>query len=412
MATFQKVKIKDIGRVITGKTPPTTKREFFDGDFPFITPSDIPNYKVRRSNIAERTLSETWKNKAKNYILPKNAICYVCIGSTIGKSCVIDKVSFSNQQINSIICDTDLSDSNFIFYLLKDKLAEIKSIAGSSGSAKGIINKTMFENFELSIPNLPTQTRIATVLSAHDDLIENNEKRIKALEEMAQLLYAEWFMKFKFIGHEKVKMVDSGTEYGMVPEGWEIGKISELADVISGFPFKASTYQESGKYKIVTIKNVHDGKFVLNFDSFINELPPKLPEACVLNKGDILLSLTGNIGRICVVYGTYHVLNQRVAKLNPLGLNKREYVYLLFRQESFQQKLEAMSNGAAQQNLSPIQVKDIKVVIPTAKILDDFSKITSKYFDLALSLQENSQNLFQTRDLLIPQLVTGKRELK
>ncbi len=256
------------------------------------------------------------------------------------------------------------------------------------------------------------QTRIASVLSAYDNLIENNERRIKILEEMAQRLYTEWFVKFKFPGYEKVKMIDSDTEYGMIPEGWKIGTINEIVNVISGFPFKGSTYQETGRYKIVTIKNVHDGKFILNFDSFIDVLPSKLPKTCILNKGDILLSLTGNVGRVCIVHGPDHLLNQRIAKLDPIITNTREFIYLLFRQKRFQQKLEAMSNGAAQQNLSPIQVKDIRIVVPNSETLDKFSQIVDKYFGLTLSLLEENQNLSQIRDILIPQLVTGKKEIK
>lgn len=188
-------------------------------------------------------------------------------------------------------------------------------------------------------------------------------------------------------------------------------KISDLVNVISGFPFKSGTYLESGKYKIVTIKNVHDAKFVMNFDSFINELPEKMPGSCVLKKGDILLSLTGNVGRVCVVYGAGHLLNQRVAKLDPNNSYIREFIYSLFRQERFQKRLEAMSNGAAQQNLSPIQVKDIPVINPEGRTLDQFSNLTRSYFDEAINLNEKNLNLSQIRDHLIPQVVTGKRLL-
>jgi len=86
------------------------------------------------------------------------------------------------------------------------------------------------ENLQVEVPNLPTQTLIASVLSTYDDLIENNEKRIKTLEEMASRLYTEWFVKFQFPGHEKVKMVDSGTEFGLIPEGWAIKKFYDVVN--------------------------------------------------------------------------------------------------------------------------------------------------------------------------------------
>lgn len=385
MANFQKVKLGDIFKLEYGKGLVAEKR--ISGDFPVYGSSGCVG--VHNEYLVEGP------------------------GIIVGRKGSVGEVYFSKNNFYPIdtayyIPKNDTKyNIRFLYYFLKN--LNLKRLQGDTG-VPGLNRDTAHgEVVEFSF-DVPTQTRIASVLSAYDDLIENNEKRIKALEEMAQLLYTEWFVKFKLPGHEKVKMVDSGTEYGMIPEGWEVGKISELANVVSGFPFKGSTYQEGGKYKIVTIKNVHDGKFVLNFDSFIDELPAKLPETCILKSGDILLSLTGNVGRICVVYGQDHVLNQRVAKLDPINTNKREYIYLLFRQKRFQQKLEAMSNGAAQQNLSPIQVKDIKVVIPKSEILDEFSRLVGKYFDLSLSLQEENQNLSKIRDLLIPHLVTGRRE--
>lgn len=424
MATSQKVKLgyqkKTLGEVVDfidgdrGTNYPSQGEFFASGDCLFLSTKNVPN---RKFTFEEKMFIDAEKDAVLRKGKLQRGDYVLTTRGTVGNFAYYDEhVPYENVRINSgmVILRKkldELDEKFFRYYLSSSSFSEqVKSRV--SGSAQPQLPIRDMASMEIILPDLKKQARIASVLSAYDDLIENNEKRIKALEEVAQLLYTEWFVKFKFPGREKVKVVDSGTEYGMVPKGWEIGSISRLANVISGFPFKGSTYQDSGKYKIVTIKNVHDGKFVLNFDSFIDELPSKLPATCVLKSGDVLLSLTGNVGRVCVVYGLDHLLNQRVAKLSPLEKNKREYVYSLFRQKRFQQKLEAMSNGAAQQNLSPIQVKDINVIIPSSEILDKFSQLTSKYFDLSLFLQEDNQNLAKTRDLLIPQLVTGKRELK
>ncbi len=415
MANFQKVKLKDVTTKIgSGATPRGGKDSYHKGGIPLIRSLNVYDLSFDYSNLA--FIDEVQAKKLENVAIEKDDVLLnitgasVCRCTSVPKNLVPARV---NQHVSIIRADKKNLLGGYLKYVLVSPVykRELYGLA-RTGATREALTKIDIEKFEVRLPNFQTQARIFSVLSNYDDLIENNEKRIKALEEMAQLLYTEWFVRFKFPGHKKVKMVDSGTEYGMIPEEWEIGSISLLANVISGFPFKGSTYQDSGKYKIVTIKNVHDGKFVLNFDSFIDELPSKLSATCILKRGDVLLSLTGNVGRICVVYGQNHVLNQRVAKLDPIEKNRREYIYSLFRQKRFQQKLEAMSNGAAQQNLSPIQVKDIKVVIPKSEILDEFSRLVGKYFDLLLSLQEENQNLSKTRDLLILQLVTGKRELK
>jgi len=407
MSTWTKQKLGDVALIESGGTPSSSIIEYWEnGDVNWATLPDLHNKYLYNT---QRKITKLGLENSSAKLLPENTIIFSS-RATIGEVTIAKVKTSTNQGSKNFVCDLKKADYEFVYYWLKLNARRIEKMA--SGTTYKEINKTDLSNIEIEIPDLPTQTRIASVLSAYDDLIENNEKRIKALEEMAQLLYTEWFVKFKFPGHEKVKLIDSGTEYGKIPEGWEVRTVSDVANVVSGFPFKGSTYQDSGKYKIVTIKNVHDGKFVLNFDSFIDELPAKLPATCILKSGDILLSLTGNVGRICVVYGADHVLNQRVAKLDPVNQNYREYIYTLFRQRRFQQKLEAMSNGAAQQNLSPIQVKDIKIIVPKSEILDEFSRICGKYFDMSLYLQEKNQNLSKTRDLLIPQLVTGKRELK
>jgi type I restriction enzyme S subunit len=406
MTTFQKVKLGDvIIKIIGGGTPSKNNLKYWNGSLPWASVKDLHDNKYYLDSTEDFITEEGLKNSASNLIKKGTVILPTRMG--LGRVVKTRIDTTINQDLKALIPNEKINN-DFLLWILIYSGKKLQTL-GNGSTVSGIRLEDL-KNIKIDLPDLPTQTRIASVLSAYDDLIENNEKRIKALEEMARLLYIEWFVKFKFLGHEKVKMVNS--ELGKIPEGWGVGKISDLVNIVSGFSFKGSTYQESGKYKIVTIKNVHDSRFVLNFDSFIDKLPSKLPIACILKNGDILLSLTGNVGRICVVYGQNHVLNQRVAKLDPVNKNNREFIYLLFRQKRFQQKLEAMSNGAAQQNLSPIQVKGIKVLIPNSEILDKFSQFVGKYFDLSLSLQQKNQELSQIRDLLIPQLVTGKRELE
>ncbi len=407
MATWTKQSLFKLGTVARGKSKHRPRNDSFlyGGDYPFIQTSDIKhsNFYVTKH---EQTYNETGLKQSK--LWPAETLC-ITIAANIAENAILSYPACFPDSVVGFIADSKKSNVKFVKYALDHAKKSFQKTA--KGTAQDNLSLNKIKTITLNVPEVKEQDKIAEVLSAYDDLIENNEKRIRILEEMAQRLYNEWFVKFKFPGHEKVKMVDSGKECGMIPEGWSIGSIGEIANVISGFPFKGSTYKKIGKYKIVTIKNVHDGKFVLNFDSFIDELPAKLPAACVLKNGDILLSLTGNVGRICLVYGLDHVLNQRVAKLDLVNKNNREFTYLLFRQKKFQQKLEAMSNGAAQQNLSPVQVKNIKIIIPNSVILDEFSGLFGKYFDMIISLQEKNQNLAKTRDLLISQLVTGKREI-
>ena len=121
--------------------------------------------------------------------------------------CMPDRPSFTNQQINSVIADETRHDPFFVYYLLQTRVEHLKAIAG--GAATPIINKTAFSEIEVSVPPLPVQRRIAGILSAYDELMENSQRRIRLLEAMARALYREWFVQFRFPGHEKHPRVAS-----------------------------------------------------------------------------------------------------------------------------------------------------------------------------------------------------------
>ena len=209
--------------------------------------------------------------------------------------------------------------SNFLYYCLSDNYFFDFVMSGSNGTKMPRGNKDSMRNYEINLPNLPTQKRIADVLSAYDDLIENNNKRIKVLEQMAQKLYTEWFVHFKFPGHEKTKKVDSGhKDYGMIPEGWSIKRLDEISNILSGFAFKGEDFQDQG-IPVVKIKNITGDNTVNTFDTdFISEknLNEKIKKY-ILKNGDIVVAMTGaTAGKVGRISGhKILLLNQRVAKI-------------------------------------------------------------------------------------------------
>jgi type I restriction enzyme S subunit len=251
------------------------------------------------------------------------------------------------------------------------------------------------------MPLLPieNQERIATILSRYDSLIENYQKQIKLLEESAQRLYKEWFIDFRFPGHENIKIVDG------VPEGWEKKKIKDLVDLKSGYAFKSSAFVEKGKYKIVTIKNVKDGVFDGDNVSYLNSVPEKMPSHCILQTGDILLSLTGNVGRICMVVGDNYLLNQRVAKLES---KFPAFTYCLFRHYDTFVAINNLANGAAQQNVSPIRIGEMDMLVANDKFMYHFEKEAENIRTNILNLYSQIRHLTEARDRLLPKLMSGE----
>ena len=274
------------------------------------------------------------------------------------------KIWFSNREggcSNDVLVfrANDNIDSTFLYYVLSDDSFFDHMMSSANGTKMPRGNRKLIPSFEIPLPPLSTQHRIASILSRYDSLIENYQKQIKLLEEAAQRLYKEWFIDLRFPGHENTNIIDG------VPEGWEKKKVNSIIELQSGFAFKSSTFDDNGAYKIVTIKNVKDGAFDGDNVSRIVAIPEKMPKHCVLADGDILLSLTGNVGRVCIVNGKNYLLNQRVAKL---ATDFKAFTYCLFRSREMFIEINNLANGAAQQNVSPIRIGEMKILLPNNKL--------------------------------------------
>ncbi len=399
MTNWRTRRIDQLGKVVTGKTPSSERLEEFGDKYPFITPSDIPA--TQKHVLVERHLSERGSHAHIRIQLPKKSVCVVCIGATIGKVCMADKASFSNQQINSIIPIKGKYDADFVYYISTTLRNALVSFAG--GAATPIVNKSTFSSIKLLVPEYVEQQKIAAILSAYDELIENNQRRIALLETMAEEIYREWFVRLRFPGHEKVKVVKGA------PEGWSVIEISDLVDFLSGFSFKSDSYTELGRYGIVTIKNVQEGVFINKCTDFFEEAPSRMKPHCHLQDGDILMSLTGNVGRVCQVFGEKLLLNQRVAKLKPKLQHSSQFVYFTFNNKSMIQLVENLSLGStAQMNLSPILLGKQEMIVPSQELIKKFEDATLPMFTKKLSLLKQNLLLSHIRDMLLPRLISGK----
>lgn len=224
------------------------------------------------------------------------------------------------------------------------------------------------------------------------------------LEQQAQALYKSWFVDFEpFKGG---KFVDS--ELGPIPEGWSVVQISDVVDILSGYAFKSSTFIDNGTYRLVTIKAVQDGYLELLNADYIEDIPRKMPEFCILSPVDILLSLTGNVGRCCLVDADNLLLNQRVAKLRPKNSVDYGFVYSYFRKSETKNYLESIAKGTAQANLSPIETGKTKIVIAPRLVMGQFSVVINPLVESIVANKKESSKFTRLRDTLLPKLMSGE----
>lgn len=260
---------------------------------------------------------------------------------------------------------------------------------------------------EINLPSLEAQRSIASILSSLDRKIELNNKINADLEEMAQSIFKNWFVDFE--PFKDGKFVDS--ELGMIPEGWKVGTIGDIVEFQNGFTFSSKDFSENGEYKIITIKSVQDGCLVTEGSSKVTEYPTKMPAYCKLQSGDILLSLTGNVGRCCLVTETNLLLNQRVAKIKAKECYDNSFSYALFRLKETKELLISISRGTAQANLSPVEASKLPMVIPSEDARKSFSMISDSIMNKIISIHIENSRISLLRDTLLPRLMSGELEV-
>lgn len=395
---WQQVRLGDIcTKVCSGGTPTSSIASYYDGGIPWLNTNEVNFCNIYSTN---KTISEEGLNKSAAKYVPENTVIVAMYGVTAGK-CAIAKIPLTtNQACCNLVIDEKQADYRYVFYFLRQQSENLNKLA--VGGAQQNLNAITIKKYKISLPPLPTQRRIASILSTYDSLIENNTRRIRLLEQMAENLYKEWFVRFRFPDHETCKMLDG------IPEGWRKGTVGDTVEFQNGFAFKSETFLPAGKYKIVTIKNVKDSGFDGDNVDYVNELPSRLPSYCCLQEGDVLLSLTGNVGRVCRVYGNDYLLNQRVAKIKSRW---RLYAYCLFKTDTLFNMLNSISYGTAQLILSPIKAARLKLVVPNDKILDEFDSMVQPIFSQISSLQSQNASLARQRDMLLPRLMSGKIEV-
>ena len=387
MKTFKKVKIRNVTEI----NPNSIGRDFGYQTIKYI---DISSVGVGNLSDAQEINRQDAPSRAKRLVKS---------GDTIISTVRPNRRSFFffNNPEKNIVVSTGfavlrpLKNTNprYLYYSVTNKSFTDYLTKNAKGSAYPAVDADIIYDGEITIPEkIEDQSRIASVLSAYDDLIENNAKRIKALEEMVQLLYTEWFVLFKFPGHEKAKMVDSRTEYGMVPEGWEVKTFEDSFDIQYGKNLPTTRISESGKYE------VYGAGGIIGFYDQKN-----------VDTKTALVTCRGNgSGTVWRTFGGGFITNN---SFTVKGKNKDvtfEFIYNCLKECN----ISAAISGSAQPQITIESINFVKFILAPINLIIDFMNQTRKSYELSDDLLQKNQDLSKMRDLLIPQLVTGKRIVK
>ncbi|EPM4167692.1 MULTISPECIES: restriction endonuclease subunit S [Enterobacter cloacae complex] len=423
-------KIEDLGKVITGKTPPSKISDAFSAQgIPFVTPKDMDGRRL--IDKTERYLSSQGVEAVRNCLLPQNSIAVSCIGSDMGKTVLLPGESITNQQINAIVVDSEHFDYKYVYYYLSTLQDDFKAIAG--GSATPILNKGHFSQFKVSLPVKPVQNKIALILDSLDTKIEVNTEINHTLEQMAQALFKSWFVDFEPV-KAKMAVLESGgsqadamlaamtaisgkdadalavferehpeqyaelkataelfpsamqdSELGNIPVTWELGKLQDLLVLQRGFDLPSSA-RKDGEFPLIAASG-----------------PNGTHNVAMAKAPGVITGRSGMLGKVYLTLEDYWPLNttlwvKEFKRATPC------YAYELLRLLD----MKAFNAGSAVPSLNRNHIHSLSYPLPPMALVNLFESSALLLHQRAHVNLKHSQSLALLRDTLLPKLLSGE----
>jgi type I restriction enzyme, S subunit len=387
---FELKTLDQLGFVGRGRSRhrPRGDEKLYGGKFPFIQTGDIQKadfylkeYKLTYSDFGYEQ-SKLWK---------KGTLCISIVGANTAESAILGIDACFPDSVIGFIADTKKSDTIFVKYYLDTIRFQMKTI--SEGAARENLSMDKLLSMKLKVPSVEIQQKIASILSAYDELIENNKQRIKLLEEMAEEIYKEWFVRLRFPNYENTEFVDG------LPLGWEMKGIFELSNVTYGFPFNSSEFSDEViGLPVIRIRDIRN-----NYSKTFSA--QEAPDKYFVENGDLLVGMDGDF-HVGIWAGNRAYLNQRVVRFRPKNEVAKYFMFW-----SFKSKVDFLGKvitGTTVAHLSDKDLKKIQILTPPNTLMALYKDKTDSIFDLGVQLTLKNQLLQQTRDLLLPRLISGK----
>ncbi|MCZ2101029.1 MAG: restriction endonuclease subunit S [Chitinophagales bacterium] len=395
---WKEVEISSFAKVMGGGTPSTKEELFWNGEIPWITPYDLSNHTSKYIEKGSRNITDLGLKKSSAKLHPKNTILLTS-RAPIGYLAIAKNEISTNQGFQSLICDENLVCPNFIYYSLKVNMDKIKGVA--SGATFPEVSGKKVGKIKINLPPLPTQQRIASILSAYDDLIENNLKRIKILEEMAQQTYEEWFVRMRFPGYENAVIDD---ETGL-PEGWEKVKCFDAMEVLSGGTPKTEIDEYwNGTIEFYTPKDARSGSYTDGTEKTITEIGLKKCNSKLYPKDTVFITARGTVGKINLASKPM-AMNQSCYALK--GKKHVSQYFLFCSMISIIETFKSASNGGVFNTIIVDTFKFLDYVLPNEDLIIKFENMVNPIFNSIHNLQSQNQRLRESRDILLPRLMMG-----
>ena len=380
--------LDELGTISRGKSKhrPRNDPSLFNGQYPFIQTADVKN-----ANFYITEYSQTYNEKglAQSKLWKKGTLC-ITIAANIADTGILGIDACFPDSIMGFIPYEDKSDVRYVKYCFDILQKQCQQI--SQGATQDNLSWEKLSTIKFPTPPINVQKQIADILSAYDDLIENNQMQIKLLEEAAQRLYKEWFVDLRFPGCETTPIIDG------VPQGWNRERLIDIADVQYGFAFDGSLFNSDGNgTPIIRIRNIPDG----TTKDYTTE---EADEQYIVKNGDIVVGMDGefHINSWC---GCDSYLVQRTCRIKPHNTNMNGYLLqAIYEPIKF---FESTVVGATVAHLGKKHIDTITILTAPNEMYKPFQQ----YFNKRQLLLNQNQRLAEARDRLLPKLMSGELEV-
>jgi type I restriction enzyme S subunit len=375
--------LNELGDISRGRSRhrPRDDESLYGGIYPFVQTGDVKN-----ANLYLTDYSQTYSEKGltQSKLWEAGTLC-ITIAANIAETAILGIDACFPDSIVGFIPYEGVADVRYVKYYFDIYKKQMQAM--SLGATQDNFSVEKMLKVKFIFPDFPTQTRIAEILSAYDDAIENNNRRIALLEKAARELYREWFVRMRFPGYENAKFVNG------LPEGWSRAKLKGNISYPTG-KLDSNEMVADGKYSFYTC-----AKVVYKTDSYCYD------GECVLLGGN---NATGDFS----LFYANEKLNayQRTYIVTPMT-PRLSCPYIFFMLEDYLQHFKVSSTGAATKFLTKGMLDNFHVILPSQEIADEYRRVAKTFFDEKINLQAQNQNLTRQRDLLLPRLMSGKLEV-
>lgn len=381
-----------------------------DSGFYFLSCKDVVNGKLNYEGARQITESDFLDTHRRTKFEPADVL--ITNSGTIGRMAIAPDNALTPRTTfqKSVAILKPISsqvEPTFLYYAILSDIRRLTEFAG--GTAQKNLLLRDLRSFEVRIPSLPTQQLIVGVVSAYDELIEISQERIKILESMARNLYREWFVYFRYPGHEYVPLVP--TALGNIPQGWKVKRIDEaFQTVLGGTPSRTNAeFWKGGSIPWINSGKVNDLR-ITEASEMITPRALERSAAKLMPKGTTVLAITGaTLGQVSYLEIETTANQSVIGIVDPAG-ELSEWVYLMINDQIG--SIINQASGGAQQHINKDNVNSVQVAIPCQSLSSDFKAVVSPMFGEIATLLFQIQNLRRTRDLLLPRMLSGQIDVK